>query len=64
MKDIKVIFRGTKAPSGKTTNIEYMIGKDRLELLKKSGMFDMEIIKSESPKPKKKAKKEAKKESE
>ena len=63
MKDIKVIFRGTKAPSGKTTNIEYMIGKDRLELLKKSGMFDMEI-KSESPKPKKKAKKEAKKESE
>ena len=54
MKNIKVIFRGTKAPSGKTTDIEYMIGKDRLELLKKSGMFDMEIIKSESPKPKKK----------
>ena len=54
MKDIKVIFRGTKAPSGKTTDIEYMIGKDRLELLKKSGMFDMEIIKPEAQKPKKK----------
>ena len=64
MNNIRVIFRGTKAPSGKTTDIEYMIGKDRLELLKKSGMFNMEIIKSESPKPKKKAKKEAKKESE
>ena len=53
MKDIKVIFRGTKAPSGKTTDIEYMIGEARLELLKKSDMFDMETIKSESPKPKK-----------
>ena len=54
MKDIKVIFRGTKAPSGKTTDIEYMIGEARLELLKKSDMFDMKTIKSESPKPKKK----------
>ena len=64
MKDIKVIFRGTKAPSGKTTDTEYMIGEARLELLKKSDMFDMEIIKSESTKPKKKAKKETKKENE
>ena len=64
MKDIKVIFRGTKTPSGKTTDIEYMIGEARLELLKKSDMFDMEIIKSESSKPKKKSKKETKKESE
>ena len=51
--DIKVIFHGTKAPSGKTTEIEYMISKERLESLKKSGMFDMDI---EMPKEKKKAK--------
>jgi len=61
MKNIKVIFRGTKAPSGKTTNIEYMIGKERLELLENSGMFNMEIEKpKDKPEPKKapKAKKE------
>ena len=60
MKNIKVIFRGTKAPSGKTTEIEYMISSDRLKLLQSSGMFDMEVVKPEKPKAKKKAKKEDK----
>ena len=41
--DIKVIFHGTKAPSGKTTEIEYMISKERLESRKKSGMVDLDI---------------------
>ena len=59
MNDIKVIFRGTKAPSGKTTEIEYMISKERLDLLKKSGMFDMEIEKPKAQPKKKKAKKES-----
>ena len=60
MKDIKVIFKGTKAPSGKTTEIEYMISSDRLKLLQSSGMFDMEVLDKPKaqPKPKKKAKKE------
>ena len=58
-KDIKVIFRGTKAPSGKDINIEYLIGQPRLDILKASNMFDMEIdMPKESPK-KKKAKKES-----
>ena len=59
MKDIKVIFRGTKAPSGKTTDIQYMISKERLELLEKSGMFNMEIEKPKAEPKKKKAKKES-----
>ena len=59
MKDIKVIFRGTKAPSGKTTDIQYMISEERLELLEKSGMFDMEIEKPKAKPKKKKAKKES-----
>ena len=58
-KDIKVIFRGIKAPSGKDTGIEYLIGQSRLDLLKASNMFDMEIdMPKKSPK-KKKAKKES-----
>ena len=61
MKDIKVIFKGNKSPSGKRTNVEYMVGNDKLELLKKSNLFDIEIIK-EAPKPKLKPK--AKKKSE
>ena len=62
MKNIKVIFRGTKAPSGKTTEIEYMISKERLESLKKSGMFDMDVLDKpkSAPKPKKKVVKENK----
>ena len=53
-KDIKVIFRGNKAPSGKTTNIEYMISAERKKLLDASGMFDIEVVDSPKPKPKKK----------
>ena len=53
--DIKVIFHGTKAPSGKTTEIEYMINSERAKLLKSSGMFDMEVLNKPKAKPKKKA---------
>ena len=59
MKDIKVIFKGTKSPSGKTTDIEYSISKERLELLKNSGMFDIETEKPKTKPKKKKAKKES-----
>ena len=60
MKDIKVIFRGQKSPSGKMTNTEYMASKERIDLWKKSGLFDIEI---EFPKKeeKKKAPKKSKK---
>lgn len=59
MKDIKVIFRGQKCPSGKMTNTEYYASKDRIELWKKSGLFDMEF---EMPKKQeKKAPKKSKK---
>ena len=34
MKDIKVIFRGYKVPSGKPLNVPVMIGKARLEQYK------------------------------
>ena len=34
-KDVKVIFRGNRSPSGKSNNVEYFIGKSRLEKLKK-----------------------------
>ena len=54
-RDIKVIFRGNKAPSGKTTNIEYMISAERKKLLESSKMFDIEVIDKPKPKPKKKA---------
>ena len=43
-KDIKVIFHGTKAPSGKTTEIEYNISSVRLNQLKASEMFDIEMV--------------------
>ena len=59
MKDIKVIFRGQKCPSGKKTNTEYYASKDRIDLWKKSGLFDMEF---EMPKKQeKKAPKKSKK---
>ena len=60
MKDIKVIFRGNKSPSGMSTNIEYYIGEARLKLLEKADRYDMELTKPKTPKPKKKAKKEKK----
>ena len=56
-KDIKVIFRGNKAPSGKNTNIEYMISAERKKQLDAGKMFDIEIL----DKPKKKATKKEKK---
>ena len=56
-KDIKVIFRGNKAPSGKNTNIEYMISAERKKQLDSTKMFDIEIL----DKPKKKAVKKEKK---
>ena len=56
-KDIKVIFRGNKAPSGKNTNIEYMISAERKKQLEASKMFDIEIL----DKPKKKTAKKEKK---
>ena len=59
--DIKVIFHGTKAPSGKTTEIEYMINSERAKLLKSSGMFDMEVLNKPKAKPKKKSSKKEKK---
>ena len=58
-KDIKVIFRGNKAPSGKNTNIEYMISAERKKQLDAGKMFDIEIL--DKPKPKKKAAKKEKK---
>ena len=58
-KDIKVIFKGNKAPSGKNTNIEYMISAERKKQLDATKMFDIEIL--DKPKPKKKATKKEKK---
>ena len=58
MKDIKVIFKGQKCPSGKKTNTEYYASKDRIDLWKKSDLFDMEL---EMPKKEKKAPKKTKK---
>ena len=58
-KDIKVIFKGNKAPSGKNTNIEYMISAERKKQLDSTKMFDIEIL--DKPKPKKKAAKKEKK---
>ena len=59
-KDIRVIFHGAKAPSGKTTEIEYMISSVRKKQLDASGIFDMEVLSKADAKPKKK--KKAKKE--
>ena len=63
-KDIKVIFHGTKAPSGKTTEIEYMVGVAALNKWKNSKMFDIEIIEKPKATPAPKKKKSDKKESE
>ena len=54
-KNIKVIFHGTKAPSGKTTEIEYMISSVRKKQLEASGMYDMEVVDKPKAKPKKKS---------
>ena len=61
MKDIKVKFKGVFAPSGKRTDVDYMVGKARLDQWKKNKKFDMEIEIHKEIKPKKnKAKKEKK----
>ena len=60
-KDIKVIFRGNKAPSGKNNNTEYMISSGRLKQLEATKMFNIEMIDKPKPKPKPKAKPKAKK---
>jgi hypothetical protein len=54
MKDIKVIFKSNKVPSGCNSNTEYYIGAKKLENLQKDGRFDIEVL--EMPKAKKKAK--------
>ena len=59
-KNIKVIFHGTKAPSGKTTEIEYMISSERKKQLDATKMFDMEILSKPEKKPKKKSPKKEK----
>ena len=56
MKDIKVIFRGNKVPSGSSLNVETYIGSKKLENLQKDGRFNIEVVEKPSPKPKPKAK--------
>ena len=62
MKNIKVIFKGNKSPSGKDTDKEYLISEARLKQLKGFNKFDIEVI-DEDKKPikKKSTKKGAKK---
>ena len=61
MKDIRVMFKGNKSPSGKKPHTEYWIGKKYLENLQASGMFDIEILEMPKVKPKPKKKKTSKK---
>ena len=60
-KDIKVIFKSNKVPSGYNSNIEYYIGEKYLSNLEKDGRFEIEVL--EKPKAKPKAKPKKKKES-
>ena len=60
--DVKVIFRGNKAPSGKNTNIEYMISSERKKQLDASKMFNIDVIDMPKAKPEKKSPKKEKKE--
>ena len=66
MKDIRVMFKGNKSPSGKKPHTEYWIGKKYLENLQADGRFDIEVLEKPIPKPKvaPKPKKKSKKESE
>ena len=56
MKDIKVMFKGNKFPSGYAVNKEFMIGEKKLENLKADGRYDIEVMDmpKATPKPKKK----------
>tara|TARA_Y100001938_G_C8084914_1_gene431362 strand:- start:1106 stop:1312 length:207 start_codon:yes stop_codon:yes gene_type:complete len=56
----KVIFRGNKSPSGKNTNVEYVVWETELKSLEESGMFDIEYLDVEKKETKKKEKKKAK----
>ena len=58
MKDIKVTFTGTFSPSGKRTNVPYMVGEARLKQWEKDGKFEMDVEKPKASTKKKKAKKE------
>ncbi len=60
-KDIKVVFRGNKSPSGYNTNIEYYIGGKYLSNLEKDGRFEIEVLEKPKAKPKPKKKKESSK---
>ena len=60
-KDIKVIYRGNKSPSGKNNNTEYMISSERLKQLEASKMFDIEVVEKPKAKTKKKTSKKGKK---
>ena len=64
MKDIKVIFKSNKVPSGCNSNTEYYIGAKKLENLQADGRFDIEVLERPKPKatPKLKKKKATKKE--
>ena len=64
MKNIKVMFKGVFSPSGKRTGVEYMMGKARVDMLKKTGKFDMEIDMPKAKEIKKPSKKKANKEKE
>ena len=61
MRDIKVMFKGNKSPSGMNPYTEYWIGKKYLENLEASGMFNIEVLEMPKDKPKTKKKKTAKK---
>ena len=61
LKDIKVIFKGTKAPSGKKNETVYMVSSVRLDKLKADGKFDIEVV--EEPKAPSVNKKTSKKKS-
>jgi|TARA_R110000851_G_scaffold60400_1_gene139421 hypothetical protein len=44
MKDIKVVFKGNKTPSGYNSNTEYSIGEKYLSNLQDDGRFDIEVL--------------------
>ena len=53
MKDIKVVFKGNKTPSGYNSNIEYFIGEKYLSNLQGDGRFDIEVLSKSKATPKK-----------
>ena len=62
MKDIKVIFKGGNAPSGKRSGATYMMGQARVDMLKKTGKYDMEVDMPKAKEIKKPSKKKEEKE--